>query len=82
MWLYFDDRWMFEIWFEVVIVLLMEDLRDEEVIREKLRLMRGWKWNIIFMFLFGLILVGLVVREVVVFGGWGFKGRRVREEKR
>ncbi|VBB78093.1 Putative protein of unknown function [Podospora comata] len=80
--LYPDDRWTAETWFEAVIALPMEDSRDEEVIREKLRLMRGWKWNTMPMFLLGLILAGLVVREVVVFGGWGSKGRRVREEKR
>ncbi|KAK0674721.1 hypothetical protein QBC41DRAFT_212318 [Cercophora samala] len=80
--LYPDDRWTPETWFEAVIALPLEDPTDEDVIRDKLKLMRGWKWNTIPMFLLGLTLAGLVLREVVVFGGWGFKGRRVREEKR
>ncbi|KAK4172542.1 hypothetical protein QBC36DRAFT_362453 [Triangularia setosa] len=77
--LYPDDRWTPETWFEAVLALPLENQRDEDVIRERLKLMRGWKWNTIPMFLLGLALAGLVVREVAVFGGWGFKGRRMRD---
>ncbi|KAK0747515.1 hypothetical protein B0T21DRAFT_269533, partial [Apiosordaria backusii] len=63
--LYPDDRWTPESWYEAVLALPLVNGRDEDVIREKLKLMRGWKWNTIPMFLLGLTLAGLVVREVV-----------------
>ncbi|KAK4202530.1 hypothetical protein QBC40DRAFT_195801, partial [Triangularia verruculosa] len=63
--LYPDDRWTPETWYEAVLGLPFEEEEDADPIRERLRVMRGWRWNTIPLFLLGLLLAGLVVREVV-----------------
>ncbi|KAK4228469.1 hypothetical protein QBC38DRAFT_361708 [Podospora fimiseda] len=73
--LYPLDRWTPENWYTAVLDLPLVDPygRDRNGIEKNLRLMRGWRWNTIPLFLLGLTLSGLVLMEVV-------RSRRVRKQ--
>ncbi|KAK3989843.1 hypothetical protein QBC44DRAFT_342322 [Cladorrhinum sp. PSN332] len=67
------DRWTPENWYAAVLGLSLVDVRDRNGITTNLRLMRGWRWNTIPLFLLGFILAVLVVVEVI-------RSRRARRE--
>ncbi|KAK4162282.1 hypothetical protein QBC43DRAFT_215770 [Cladorrhinum sp. PSN259] len=69
------DRWTPENWYMAVLDLSLVDPRDRSGITTNLRLMRGWRWNTIPLFVLGLVLAILVIVEVV-------RGRKVRREGR
>jgi len=59
------DSWTPENWYKEVIKLPLADESVYGVIRYNLRIMRGWKYNLIAFFLVGLVLTGLVVAELL-----------------
>lgn len=65
------DRWTPENWYLAVLELPLMNARNKNVIIGKLRLIRGWRWNTIPLFLPGLLLAILVAAEVI-------RGRKVR----
>lgn len=57
------DSWTPENWYKEVLNIPLVDDRDRTVIAYNLRIMRGWKYNLIAFFLVGFVLTGLVVAE-------------------
>nr|POE63118.1 hypothetical protein CFP56_04021 [Quercus suber] len=58
---YPKDAWTPENWFSAVLQLDLPLASDRDDIRQHLVLMRGWRWNLIPMFLLGLAVCGLAV---------------------
>jgi len=59
------DSWTPENWYKEVLNLPLEDDKDRVIIAYVLRIMRGWKYNLIAFFLVGLTLSSLVVTELL-----------------
>ncbi|EHY59106.1 hypothetical protein HRR83_001623 [Exophiala dermatitidis] len=59
------DKWTPENWFVAVLALPLAHESDRRDIRNHLRLMRGWRWNLIPLFVLGVVVVALAVWEVV-----------------
>jgi hypothetical protein len=55
--------WTPENWFIAVLELDLALASDRRKINQQLRLMRGWKWNLIPLFILGLVVAGLAARE-------------------
>ncbi|KAK4189982.1 hypothetical protein QBC35DRAFT_379153 [Podospora australis] len=60
---YPDDRWAPENWYGAMLALPISTADENEIIRN-IRLMRGWRWNIIPLFLLGFTLAVLASLEV------------------
>ena len=69
---YPDDKWTPENWFIAVLELPLASDSDRSKIQRNLRLMRGWKWNLIPLFILGLTVASLAVWELI-------SGRRWKE---
>ncbi|KAL2432249.1 hypothetical protein ABEF95_004122 [Exophiala dermatitidis] len=59
------DKWTPENWFVAVLALPLAHHSDRRDIRNHLRLMRGWRWNLIPLFVLGVVVVALAGWEVV-----------------
>lgn len=59
------NEWTPENWYLAVLELPLVNEDDRHLITHKLKLMRGWRWNLIPMFILGFVLVGLVIVEVL-----------------
>ncbi|KIW32064.1 uncharacterized protein PV07_03638 [Cladophialophora immunda] len=66
------DNWTPENWFVAVLALPLAHASDRRDIRNNLRLMRGWRWNLIPLFILGVVVAVLAVWELV-------SGRRWRQ---
>ncbi|KAK0723155.1 hypothetical protein B0T26DRAFT_643240 [Lasiosphaeria miniovina] len=62
---YPDDSWTPENWYDAVLGLPLTDDADRDAIARALRLMRGWRFNLIPLFVLGFVLGALVVLEVL-----------------
>lgn len=60
------DSWTPENWFDAVLKLDLVDSGDRSDIQEHLRVMRGWRWNLIPMFIIGLAVSGVAFAEFLV----------------
>jgi len=74
------DNWTPENWFIAVLELPLAHDSDRSKIRNNLRLMRGWRWNLIPLFILGLTVASLAVWELV--GGRRWKEGDSREKFR
>jgi len=72
---YPQDKWTPENWFVAVLALPLAHDSDRQTIRNHLRLMRGWRWNLIPLFILGVVVCVLAGLEL-------FRGRRWIEQKR
>ncbi|KIW95303.1 uncharacterized protein Z519_03887 [Cladophialophora bantiana CBS 173.52] len=59
------DKWTPENWFVAVLALPLAHASDRRDIRNHLRLMRGWRWNLIPLFILGVVVAVLAVWELV-----------------
>lgn len=66
------DQWTPENWFIAVLALPLAHESDRHTIEQHLRLMRGWRWNLIPLFILGVLVALLAVWELV-------RGRRWTE---
>ncbi|KIX91922.1 uncharacterized protein Z520_12358 [Fonsecaea multimorphosa CBS 102226] len=66
------DNWTPENWFIAVLELPLAHASDRRDIRNNLRLMRGWRWNLIPLFILGVTVASLAVWELI-------SGRRWRQ---
>ena len=57
------DNWTPDTWFTAVLKLPLTHDSDRRKINQQLRLMRGWRWNLIPLFILGLITACLAVWE-------------------
>lgn len=64
---YPDGRWTPENWYDAVLRLPLVGQEDRDVIAWNLRLMRGWRWNLIALSILGVILAALVLLELFRF---------------
>ncbi|KAK3943507.1 hypothetical protein QBC46DRAFT_253952 [Diplogelasinospora grovesii] len=71
---YPDDWWTPETWYTAVLGLTLSNESDYDLIRNNLRLMRGWRYNLIPLFILGFILMDLVILEVLRTRKAGAKG--------
>lgn len=55
--------WTPENWYKAVLQLNLANQADINLIQDNLRLMVGWRWNIIPLFILGFILMDLVILE-------------------
>ncbi|KAK4042273.1 hypothetical protein C8A01DRAFT_14102 [Parachaetomium inaequale] len=62
---YPDGRWTPENWYAAVRGLPLASADQRRVIGGYLTIMRGWRWNLVPMFILGFVLLGLVVLEVL-----------------
>ncbi|KAL2021148.1 hypothetical protein VTK56DRAFT_7454 [Thermocarpiscus australiensis] len=62
---YPDDRWTPESWYAAVLELPLVRDADRNAIVRNLGLMRGWRWNLIPLFVLGFVLVVLVVLDML-----------------
>jgi hypothetical protein len=62
--LYPDGRWTPENWYDAVLDLPLLSEKDRDMIGHHLNLMRGWRWNLVPLFILGFVLLVLVVLEV------------------
>ncbi|KEF59207.1 uncharacterized protein A1O9_04051 [Exophiala aquamarina CBS 119918] len=74
------DNWTPENWFIAVLELPLAHDSDRNTIRKNLRLMRGWRWNLIPLFILGLTVASLAVWQLV--GGRRWKEGDSREKLR
>lgn len=58
---YPDDTWTPENWFKAVLKLAFVDEGQKGDIRTHVRLMEGWRWNLIPLLLLGLSVMGIAV---------------------
>ncbi|GAB1313294.1 hypothetical protein MFIFM68171_03504 [Madurella fahalii] len=72
---YPDGRWTPENWYDAVLVLPLVNQGDRDVIVQNLRLMRGWRWNLIVLSILGVILAVLVLLEL-----WRFRKAKKANE--
>ena len=56
---YPDQSWTPENWFVAVLQLSLVNQSDRDDIESHLRIIRGWKWNLIPMFILGLAVCGV-----------------------
>jgi hypothetical protein len=59
------DSWTPENWYKQVLKLPLEEDMIRKAIRQNLRIQTGWRYNLIPLFIIGLVLVVLVVLEVL-----------------
>jgi hypothetical protein len=59
------DSWTPESWYNAMLALPLADDSVRGVIAYNLRIMRGWRYNLIALFLVGFVLMVLVVAEVL-----------------
>ncbi|KIW67319.1 hypothetical protein PV04_06583 [Phialophora macrospora] len=59
------DKWTPENWFVAVLDLPLARDSDRSKINNNLRLMRGWRWNLIPLFILGVVVASLAVWELV-----------------
>jgi hypothetical protein len=59
------DKWTPENWFVAVLDLPLARDSDRSKINNNLRLMRGWRWNLIPLFILGVVVAALAVWELV-----------------
>ena len=59
------DNWTPENWFIAVLALPLTHESDRSKIRNELHLMRGWRYNLIPLFVLGVVVSGLAVWELV-----------------
>jgi hypothetical protein len=59
------DKWTPENWFVAVLDLPLARDSDRSKISNNLRLMRGWRWNLIPLFILGVVVASLAVWELV-----------------
>jgi len=64
------DNWTPENWFIAVLDLPLAHDSDRSKIRNNLRLMRGWRWNLIPLFILGVGVSALAVWELVAGRRW------------
>ncbi|OAP60678.1 hypothetical protein AYL99_05680 [Fonsecaea erecta] len=64
------DNWTPENWFVAVLALPLAHASDRHDIRNNLRLMRGWRWNLIPLFILGVAVASLAVWELVSGRRW------------
>ncbi|KAK3387201.1 hypothetical protein B0H63DRAFT_152617 [Podospora didyma] len=62
---YPDNDWTPENWFIAMLALPLVYEADRNAINYNLRLMRGWRYNIIPLFLLGFVLIDLVILEIL-----------------
>ncbi|KAM0706755.1 hypothetical protein Q7P35_006085 [Cladosporium inversicolor] len=60
---YPKDDWTPEVWFEAVLELTLVERSLRSDIEHHLTIMRGWKWNLIPLFLLGLAFSGIAILE-------------------
>lgn len=70
--MYPNDNWTPENWFTAVLALPLAHASDRRDIRNHLRLMRGWRWNLIPLFIIGAVVALLAIWELI-------RGRRWTE---
>ncbi|EXJ81130.1 hypothetical protein A1O3_07418 [Capronia epimyces CBS 606.96] len=63
--MYPDDKWTPENWFVAVLALPLAHTSDRRDIRNHLRLMRAWRWNLIPLFILGLTVAALALWRLV-----------------
>jgi len=56
------NNWTPENWFDAVLAQPLAESSDRSKIRTNLRLMRAWRWNLIPLLLFGIVVVILAAR--------------------
>lgn len=71
---YPDDRWTPENWYDAVLKLPLVSDDQRRTIGDNVTVMRGWRWNLIPLFLLGFALLVLAVLEV-----WRVRRRGVRQ---
>ncbi|OCT51750.1 hypothetical protein CLCR_09023 [Cladophialophora carrionii] len=64
------DEWTPENWFVAVLALPLAHDSDRSKISNNLRLMRGWRWNLIPLFILGLVVASLAVWELMSSRRW------------
>lgn len=64
------DDWTPENWFVAVLALPLAHDSDRRDIRNNLRLMRGWRWNLIPLLTLGVVVAGLAVWELLAGRRW------------
>jgi hypothetical protein len=69
------QNWTPENWFIAVLELPLAHDSDRSKIRNNLRLMRGWRWNLIPLFIIGLVVAALAVFELMGGHAQKFAGR-------
>jgi len=74
------QNWTPENWFVAVLDLPLAHESDRSKIRDMLRLMRGWRWNLIPLFIIGIVVASLAVFELV--GGRRWKHGDSKEKFR
>jgi hypothetical protein len=74
------DNWTPENWFVAVLDLPLAHDSDRRTIRNNLRLMRGWRWNLIPLFILGVTVASLALWELL--GGRRWKQGDSREKFR
>jgi len=74
------DNWTPENWFIAVLDLPLAHDSDRRTIRNNLRLMRGWRWNLIPLFILGTTVASLALWELL--GGRRWKQGDSREKFR
>lgn len=68
------EEWTPENWFVAVLDLPLALPSDRRKIRQELRIMRGWRWNLIPLFILGLIVATLAVLQLVGGQRWRRQG--------
>lgn len=68
------DNWTPDNWFIAILDLPLAHDSDRSKIRNMLRLMRGWKWNLIPLFILGVVVASLAVWELIGRGRWRRQG--------
>ncbi|KAG7284523.1 hypothetical protein NEMBOFW57_010898 [Staphylotrichum longicolle] len=61
---YPDGRWTPENWYAAVLDLPLLRDEDRDKIGHNLNLMRGWRWNLVPLFILGFVLLALVALEL------------------
>lgn len=62
---YPDGWWTPENWYAAVLDLPLASAAQRRVINGNLTIMRAWRWNLISLFILGVVLLVLVVLEVL-----------------
>ncbi|KAL2160049.1 hypothetical protein VTH06DRAFT_1704 [Thermothelomyces fergusii] len=60
---YPDGRWTPESWYAAVLHLPLASADQRRIIEGNLTIMRAWRWNLVALFILGLVLLALVALE-------------------
>lgn len=60
------DEWTPKNWFVAVLELPLASGKDRDDIESHLKVMRGWRWNLIPMFILGLVVSSLALAEAFI----------------